>query len=367
MVAHLTHAASFERTIPQALSKTALKDFCLALLETCPPGAVATGTLSLKVGRFSEGITDNDLYIALKLLEIEHHRATNGAAWAKGLFSQVWNLRKARDLSNKTNALVGLVLAREATHALRDGKVEDVFIVCKKWKPNNPEKPSLMEALSSLRLAVVQGRAHRYLGSFDEALKILDESYKYYQLIEHLYAHQDYRIWVCEKADNLRELGKLESAESNLRYAIERKRVINLPGESILELSLAEVLFAQGRIKECEELCAVVQKRQSLHGAESCRLNITMGKLHYARPGGYKFWKAALDLFPEPGASFGATLMMTFAALSCTKTEEEMATLEHLSAEEIEIDPPLKIEDYEKLSLYMVPGLFRFMSCSGMV
>lgn len=366
MVAHLTHAASFEQTM-LSLSKAALKEFCLALLATCPPGAVATSTLFFKVRRFAEGIPDVDLQLPLKMFEMEHHRGTNGAAWAQSLFNQIWNARQAPNFTHKTNAMVGLALVQDVTHLLRDGKLEDVFNKSKKWQPDSPSDPSLMEALSYFRLGVVRGRAHRYLGLFDDALKILDESHKYYQLIEHLYAHQDYRIWICEKADTLRELGKLESAEKMLRNAIKRKRLVDLPGESILDLSLAEVFFAQGRIKECEELCAVVQKRRSLHGAESCRLNITLGKLHYAKPGGYKFWKEALDLFSTPDVSLATTLMVSSAALTCAKTEEEMATVKHLSVEELEADLPLKLEDSKYVGLYMVSGLLRFVGSAGLV
>jgi hypothetical protein len=70
-----------------------------------------------------------------------------------------------------------------------------------------------------------------------------------------------------------------------------------LPGRGRLELSLAEVLFAQRRFEEAEQLCLDVQSRPDLLKFERLRLYVTLAKLHHVvcdYDGASRSWADAL-------------------------------------------------------------------------
>ncbi|KAL2130011.1 hypothetical protein VTI74DRAFT_7007 [Chaetomium olivicolor] len=89
-----------------------------------------------------------------------------------------------------------------------------------------------MEQTTLFRKHVLLGRIQQYQGSFTESL------------------------------------GHLESAVS---------------GSSVLELSLTEAPFAQGRFEELERVSLVVQSRPALLKMERLRLYITLAKTHHVR------------------------------------------------------------------------------------
>jgi hypothetical protein len=68
-------------------------------------------------------------------------------------------------------------------------------------------------------------------------------------------------------------------------------------GIPILQLSLAEVLFAQGRLQEAGEVCSDVQSKPNLLKFERLRLQITLAKIHHIQSdneGALSHWCEAL-------------------------------------------------------------------------
>jgi hypothetical protein len=117
------------------------------------------------------------------------------------------------------------------------------------------------------RKHMILGRMLRFRGRFKES---------------HLNFDEDLHSLICDLADTLRELNDTVSAERHLRMEIARRK--DRPcssGRSLLELSLAEALFAQGCSKEAEDLCLRIQSRPNLLKFEKLRLCIILAKLRH--------------------------------------------------------------------------------------
>ncbi|KAF5619782.1 hypothetical protein F52700_11610 [Fusarium sp. NRRL 52700] len=110
--------------------------------------------------------------------------------------------------------------------------------------------------------------------------------------------YEDFRDLICDLADTLRELNEPASAERLLRTEITRRDQSGIStGKSLLQVSLAEALFAQARYKEAESICLEVESRPSLLKLERLRLHITMAKIHHVESNNddaFLYWKEAM-------------------------------------------------------------------------
>ncbi|CAH0044922.1 unnamed protein product [Clonostachys solani] len=82
--------------------------------------------------------------------------------------------------------------------------------------------------------------------------------------------------------DTLRELDNPQLAETYLQSEIARRTGNGITaGVALLELSLAEALFAQGRLKAAEVICKNIQDRPTLLKFERLRLHLLSGRLYF--------------------------------------------------------------------------------------
>lgn len=75
------------------------------------------------------------------------------------------------------------------------------------------------------------------------------------------------------------------SAERHLRAEITRRHQngVTHSGGCLLQLSLAESLFAQGRLEDAHELCSDIESHPKLLKLERLRLHIVLAKLYHVK------------------------------------------------------------------------------------
>jgi len=197
----------------------------------------------------------------------------------------------------RMHSAIGLTAVQ---HALNYIQIEDLSMAQKSledWRPVG--QSTLMEEVVLFRKNMMLGRILRFGGRFQESLMHLEWSRKAAEQRKDLTFDEDLRDLTCDLADTLRELDEPVSAEHHLRAEIARRdpNCSLSPGRSLLELSLAEALFAQGRFKEAEELCLCIQSRSGLTKFEKLRLYITLAKLRHVvsdYEGAFSYWASAM-------------------------------------------------------------------------
>lgn len=139
----------------------------------------------------------------------------------------------------------------------------------------------------NFRNGMILGRVLRFQGRFKEALVHLRKSFAMVKQLRELCFDEDLRDLTCDIADTLRELDELQAAEECLREELARwDRAAPIPastGRSLIEASLAEVLFAQGRYEEAQRLCLEVESRGKLMKLGELRISIIQAKIHHIR------------------------------------------------------------------------------------
>jgi hypothetical protein len=106
------------------------------------------------------------------------------------------------------------------------------------------------------RTDLIFGGLLRWQGELAALLAYLKKSWKRVEERKVLIFDEDLRELTCKIADMMRELHDLASAKRYLRAKITRREqsCISFPGQSLLELSLAEIFFAQECFDEAERL-----------------------------------------------------------------------------------------------------------------
>jgi len=212
----------------------------------------------------------------------------------------------------RMHSAVGLTAVQYALNYLQ---VEDLSLAKKSlqdWKPVG-QNISLMEEVVLFRKNMVLGRILRFGGEFQESLTHLELSRIAAEQRKDLIFDDDLRDLTCDLADTLRELDQPVAAAHCLRAEIaQRDPGCSLfPGRSLLELSLAEVLFAQELFDEAKQLCLCIQSRPGLTKFETLRLYITLAKLRHVRSdydGAFPCWAEALAAISKfPKETGGAT------------------------------------------------------------
>ncbi|KAI5455731.1 hypothetical protein BGZ63DRAFT_368306 [Mariannaea sp. PMI_226] len=174
------------------------------------------------------------------------------------------------------------------------------------------QDPSSLERVVIFRKDMILGRILRFQGVFKESLTHLQRARTTAEQPKDLIFDEDFRDLTCDLADTLRELDDPASAEHHLRAEIARRDQYGAssPGRSLLELSLAETLFAQRRFKEAEELCLKVQSRLGLLKFEQLRLHITLAKIRHVNSddeGASPHWAKAMVAISKFPNESGAT------------------------------------------------------------
>lgn len=207
------------------------------------------------------------------------------------------------------------------------------------WGPLDQSR-SRMEEVVLVRKGMILGKAMRFQGNFAESRKHLEQSQRITEQRKDLTFDEDLRDLTCDLADTLRELDEPLSAEHYLRMEIARRDYqVQFSGRSLLELSLAEALFAQKRFKEAEGLCLGIQSRTGLLKFEKLRLQITLAKIRHVESdneGALSCWSGAMGAigkFPRANGRTTRIIVMsicdTLGSLGHTWLMHWIAGLRH--------------------------------------
>lgn len=205
--------------------------------------------------------------------------------------------RVENSMDNRMNSAIGHVTIQRSLNCIQAEDLSAARNLLEDWKPLQQE-PSPIEQVVVFRKEMLLGKILRFQGAFSESLIRLKTARKILEHCKYLIFDEDLRDLTCDHGDTLRELGDSAAAESHLRAEITRRdqRSISF-GKSLLELALAEALFAQGRFREAEKLCLDVQSRPSLLKLERLRSYITMAKIRHVESdneGAFSYWSEAL-------------------------------------------------------------------------
>lgn len=220
-----------------------------------------------------------------------------------------------------TNAALGHLMLQRALNCVQVDDLPHAEQFLEEWQPLDDE-PSLMEQVVLLRRGVTLGRVLRTRGRFAEAYTHLKRSHDLAEQPRGLSFDGDRRDLICEMADTLRELDQPQAAELYLRREFARRgQDMQDPpasGKSLLEASLAEALFAQGRAEEAERLCASAESRSdNLMKLGKLRVCVVMAKIHHTRSEhdkALRYWDEALRQvarFPETTGRTTRTIMLS--------------------------------------------------------
>lgn len=200
-------------------------------------------------------------------------------------------------MDERLHAAIGQTAIQEALNCVQVEDLSGGKAALESWTPLR-RQPSPMEETVRFRTALLLGKILRLQGDFEGALTHLQEAWETTQQLTDLVFDEDMRDAVCELADTLRELDRPACAERHLRGELtQRQHFFTSRGGSLVELSLAEALFAQKRLDEAEDVCLLVQSRPALLKLEKLRLHITLAKIRHMRSdyaGALSSWSEAM-------------------------------------------------------------------------
>ncbi|GAB0132576.1 hypothetical protein EsDP_00001008 [Epichloe bromicola] len=184
---------------------------------------------------------------------------------------------------------------------------------------------SLMERVIIFRKDMLLGRILRFLGEFEASRVHLESARQTADQFKDIVFDEDFRDLGCDYADTLRELDHARPAERQLRAEIMRQdRLDRSLRKSILELSLSEALFAQGRLDEAEELCIEIESRAGLLKMERLRLSVTRAKLRHVQSdyeGAFNHWSSAMAAVGKYKLTGGSTSQIIVMSICDTLSE----------------------------------------------
>lgn len=290
---HLQHAAQIYEDCLESLRPATRVDFVLTLLEASRYPTLVWKRFAVTQAAAAMLSTDSgqaeQWYLSLRLnaarsmihrLEGDHEAAVN--IIDSSIHQQQPNTQTKRD-----TAAIGHLTLQRALNYVQVDDLPHAEQVLAEWRPLGDES-SLMEQVIHFRRGVTLGRVLRTQGRFSEAHTHLKRSHDLAEQLRDLTFDDDRRDLTCEMADTLRELDKPKAAEEYLRREFTRREEDAqdpaASGKSLLEASLAEVLFAQGRAEEAERLCAETESRAgNLMKLGKLRICIVLAKVHHMR------------------------------------------------------------------------------------
>lgn len=310
-VSHLKHTLQPLNEILEHLSHHARLDLGVTLIEASRFPNLAWKELAIQSAQIATQ-DYGDLYVQSRL------------AQARCLLSRISRptgqaVQNPNDLSDVNLARDGNILMHSANghgaiqHALNCIQQENITGAEKSlhaWRPMGQPTPA--EQVVVFRKDMILGRAMRFRGQFTESLAHLDSALKTAEADESIIFSEDRRDLVCDLADTMRELADFTSADHLLRAQIARRDSDSSSplGQSLLELSLAEILFAQERLEEADAICLEVQARPSLLKFEKLRLFTIMAKIRHVKfdnAGAMLYWTRALAAIGEFHLTNGRT------------------------------------------------------------
>ncbi|KAI7782432.1 NB-ARC domain [Diaporthe eres] len=243
------------------------------------------------------------------------HRLQGDHAAAVSTIDTLIHQQPPNPQSRRTNAAMGHLTLQRALNCVQVDDLPRAEQLLEEWHALGDE-PSLMEKVVQFRRGVTLARILRTRGRFSEAHTHLKRSHGLAEHLQDLSFDEDRRDLICEMADTLRELDKPEAAEAYLRKEFARRgegtQDPPASGKSLLEASLAELLFAQGRIQEAERVCTGAESRaDNLMKLGKLRICIVLAKIHHTRSeheGALRYWDEAMRQVGKFPGTTGRTI-----------------------------------------------------------
>ncbi|KAF2633004.1 hypothetical protein BU25DRAFT_436649 [Macroventuria anomochaeta] len=184
------------------------------------------------------------------------------------------------NVPRQMHSVAGQIAIQQCLNFIQVENISTAQQTLEDWEPINP--PSLMEDTVLLRKQIMLGKSLRYQGRFEESRISLEKAFRIVNKRGVDTFDEDLSDLTCEMADTLRELHETGSAEDYLRIEMTRREHSSLPtrGLSALQLSLAEVMFVQGRFEEAVEICLEISHIQSNFNEAMCFWNIALQTIH---------------------------------------------------------------------------------------
>ncbi|ATY60543.1 hypothetical protein A9K55_006954 [Cordyceps militaris] len=205
--------------------------------------------------------------------------------------------RVAMHWDNRMHLAIGQEIVQQALNCVQVEDLSTAKGLLEDWSPLT-ETPSSIEQVVVFRKHMILGRILRFQGAFTESLAHFEKAQTTSEQCKDVTFDEDLRDLTCDYADTLRELDDTVSAELQLRAEITRRDYSDVSlRRSLLDLSLAEVLFAQQRVSEAEELCLEIESRAGLLKYEQLRLHITLAKIRHIKlddEGASSHWAKAM-------------------------------------------------------------------------
>ncbi|CAG7555081.1 unnamed protein product [Fusarium equiseti] len=294
---HLHHVAEMFQDCFDELPTATRTDFMLTLIEAFrfPNMAwkyFAIGQAELAAGR----LKDTHLRLCIGQTKAVLGRLSGNMDEAVSSLQDLVLNDPATVMSKRIRCEVGVAIIQRSLNCIQIADLSTAQKLLEDWNPHDAD-PSPLEKILSFRKYSLLGRVMRLQGNFDKALKLLKTAHQASRMPSELIFDEDLRDLTCDLADTLRELGEPVAGEEYLRAEIIRRteRPDPLPGKSLLELALAEALFAQERYEETKEVCVDIESRASLLKYERLRVNVILAKLSHMR----SEFEAALSRWSE--------------------------------------------------------------------
>uniref|UniRef100_A0A8H7TVD7 Uncharacterized protein n=1 Tax=Bionectria ochroleuca TaxID=29856 RepID=A0A8H7TVD7_BIOOC len=181
----------------------------------------------------------------------------------------------------KSHSVLGQEILQRVLNSIQVERLQEAKELLDSWEPLT-NHPSPLERVIIFRKALLMGRLLRFQGAFEESIAHLRSAHELLDASDEISFDEDLRDLFCELADTLRELDNLQLAETYLQSEIARRTDNQITaGTSSLELCLAEVLFAQGRLEAAEVICKKIRDRPALLKFERLRLHLLFGRLYF--------------------------------------------------------------------------------------
>ena len=199
----------------------------------------------------------------------------------------------------RINAELGQLTLQSAINYIHIEELAKAIEELQSWQPLNATSPSTAERIVLYYMDLWQGKVFRYQGQFSNSLACLQRA-----LLEtkHEGSLRDARPrLICDLGDIYCELGDALHAEHLLQTEIQRlddRRKKNFKDWYLLQLSLAESLWEQGRFKEAETLCLGIQSSFRLSKLDKLRLSTLFGRIYYVQcdwSNAHYYWTKALS------------------------------------------------------------------------
>lgn len=246
--------------------------------------------------------------------------------------------RPSSVMDPRMHSAIGQATIQRALNCIQIEDLSAAKKLLEDWGPLNQE-PSPMEEVVLFRKSMILGRLLRFQGEFTESLTHLQKARKTAEQRKALSFDEDLRDLTCDLADTLRELDDPASAERYLHAELARRdQNCTSPGRSLLELALAEALFAQGRFKEAESLCSDIQSRPGLLKFEQLRLRITLAKIRHVdsdNEGALSCWSEAMGAIGKFRMTNGRTTRIIVISICDSLSRLGHTSLVHESLRQV--------------------------------